>query len=207
MLVDRGQERLDRDRFDVEDNFGGPQAPSYDNFNLGNDSKEERALEEKKENRQVTSYTASVGTISGNKFSTNDNTKKVKRKVNKEEMGSFFFEKELLQKVRNMFTDAISLVFSPEVLSDIETGTTRASFQNLLSRIINYGCSAAVTFATWAGGDLVSSRHVLFIATFYSLLTKNGIWTFLGTFLVIRLTREALFVRGTFTDPKAAQTS
>jgi hypothetical protein len=207
LLVDRGQERLDRDRFDVEDNFGGPQAPSYDNINLGNDSKEERALEENKENCQVTTSTASAGTVSGNKFSTNDNMKKVKRKVNKEDMGSFFFEKELLQKFRSMLTDAISLIFSPELLSDIETGTTRASFQNLLSQIINLGCTAAVTFATWAGGDLVSSRYVIFIATFYSLLTKKGIWTFLGTFLVIRLTREALFVRSTFADPKAAQTS
>jgi hypothetical protein len=85
----------------------------------------EKVLEEKKENRQVTS---SAGTISGNKFSTNDNIKKVKRKVNKEDMGSFFFEKELLQKFRNMFSDAISLIFSPEVLSDIETGTIIIAF-------------------------------------------------------------------------------
>eukprot|EP00596_Hydrurales_sp_CCMP1899_P000521 CAMPEP_0119043794 /NCGR_PEP_ID=MMETSP1177-20130426/26054_1 /TAXON_ID=2985 /ORGANISM="Ochromonas sp, Strain CCMP1899" /LENGTH=529 /DNA_ID=CAMNT_0007012733 /DNA_START=23 /DNA_END=1609 /DNA_ORIENTATION=- len=169
LLVDRGQETLDRDRFDVEDNFGGPQAPSFDDMNL----EREKESEEKKENRQVTS---SVGTTGGNKFSNNNNMKKVKRKVNKEDMGSFFFEKELLQKFRNMFSDAISLIFSPEVLSDIETGTTRASFQNLLSQIISLGCRSAVTFATWAGGDLVSSKHVLFIATFYSLITKKGIW-------------------------------
>jgi hypothetical protein len=85
----------------------------------------EKESEEKKENRQVTS---SVGAISGNKFNSNANMKKVKRKVNKEDMGSFFFEKELLQKFRNMFSDAISLIFSPEVLSDIETGTIIIAF-------------------------------------------------------------------------------
>ena len=120
------------------------------------------------------------------------------------EMTSFFFERELLGKFSDFFSDMIKSVVSKETLSGITTGTTGTQFTRFLSRMITLGCKASLTAAYWAGGEAILPSHVIFIAAAYSILFCKGIWSFLASFLVVRIIREIAFFRESFSDSSEA---
>lgn len=130
----------------------------------------------------------------------NDKKSNRKRLSNSREMSSFFFEKELFQKFSNVFSNSIKEIISQDVLDEIKNGETQKSFTSFVSRIINFCCKGTISAAIWAGGKSFSASHVIFVATAYSLITKKGLWSFLGTFFVVRIFREMAFVRDAFTD-------
>ena len=116
------------------------------------------------------------------------------------QLTSFFFEKELLKKFSDAIMIALKDIMSQEVLNDLNIGGSQKSFTSFVSRIIDLCCRSTINLAVWAGGKSFLPSHVIFIATIYTLFSKKGIFSFLGSFLVIRIFREIAFVRDTFTD-------
>ena len=116
------------------------------------------------------------------------------------QLTSFFFEKELLKKFSDAIMIALKDIMSQEVLNDLNIGGSQKSFTSFVSRIIDLCCRSTINLAVWAGGKSFLPSHVIFIATIYTLFSKKGIFSFLGSFLVIRIFREIAFVRDSFTD-------
>ena len=135
-----------------------------------------------------------------------DDVRRIRKKKyrSNRELTSFFFERELLGKFSDFFSDAIRSVVSKETFTGITSGTTGTQFTRFLSRMITLGCKAALTAAYWAGGDVILPSHVIFIAAAYSILFQKGIWSFLALLIVVRIIREILFFRETLSDSSGA---
>ena len=116
------------------------------------------------------------------------------------QMTSFFFEKELFGKFTRFFSRIVNDVVGQAAFNDIGGGGKGTQFIRFLSRMTALGCNTALSAAAWAGGEVLPPGQVLFIGSAYSILFRKGIPSFFGSFLVIRILRELVFVRETFQD-------
>lgn len=154
---------------------------------------------------QIAPYENSAESSNTNRASSNVDKKPRRKGYNsKREMSSFFFERELFARFRDTFLKGVEDVMNYDRLTDMASGLSETPMTSGLSSAVALGCKSIINIAAWAAGGAMKPSHVVFVCAAYSIIFRKGIWTFLASFVVIRIIREIIYGRQRALDPQTA---